>query len=104
MVTHTILKKDHLMERLIPIVDDEVKGGRKSSIETLVEMLDYVIGRIIVHAALNAAGKDRRQDFASLRTAAKADTDFLLEKCFSAVWNDFVKSGTLDRISSGNPH
>lgn len=94
MSHHTILKSGHLCSKLITLVDEETRSGRKQRIEALVEILDYLTVMVILHSAQNAVASGRSADCSSVLAAAKADLEFLVERCLEAVWADFKKRGS----------
>lgn len=89
----------HMIDLIVPIVEDEVRSGRKAPIEAIVETLEYVIGVVIAWNAATAAGTGRGHDMDRIASESREFMEFLVRERFPLVLRD-MRCG---RRSPGTP-
>lgn len=105
----------HMIERIIPIVEDEVLSGRKLPIEAIVETLEYVISTAIIFNARTARARGRMSEIDDIHEQTLSTLMLILTDRFPIVLKgleNLLEPGSAlqadvsqrPALSSGSPH
>jgi hypothetical protein len=90
----------HLVEQIRLLVETACREEGKPPIVALVEVMDYIIGRFILDAAVCAAagGKDPADDH--VRKSAETDFFFVAKDRFKSLWSTLPTTDTFQELKA----